>query len=181
MSLDPSLLHDLAAKAGTPFWLYEAGVVRQRIADVRFLTDGEGMQARFAMKACPATKVLREMQAAGIWIDAVSGNEVLRARHAGFAAGAEPPAGDSATRAMSFATTRCRSCWSSGILPNAGSPGMLAELASAGYRGPVSLRMNPGFGHGHVNACDTGGPSSKHGIWFAGLAETMAEAQPAAG
>ena len=26
--------------------------------------------------------------------------------------------------------------------------------------------MNPGFGHGHVNACDTGGPSSKHGIWF---------------
>ena len=27
------------------------------------------------------------------------------------------------------------------------------------------MRVNPGFGHGHVQACDTGGPSSKHGIW----------------
>jgi diaminopimelate decarboxylase len=28
------------------------------------------------------------------------------------------------------------------------------------------MRTNPGFGHGHVEACDTGGPSSKHGIWY---------------
>ncbi len=37
--------------------------------------------------------------------------------------------------------------------------------------------MNPGFGHGHVNSCDTGGPSSKHGIWFQDLDETAALAQ----
>jgi diaminopimelate decarboxylase len=55
------------------------------------------------------------------------------------------------------------------ILPNPGSPGMIAQLAEAGYAGPISLRVNPGFGHGHVNACDTGGPSSKHGIWFGDL------------
>src|SRR5690606_25038470 len=34
------------------------------------------------------------------------------------------------------------------------------------YRGPIGLRVNPGFGHGHVQACDTGGPSSKHGVWI---------------
>src|SRR6185436_15675434 len=51
-------------------------------------------------------------------------------------------------------------------LPNIGSPGMIAQLAAAGYRGPVSIRINPGFGHGHINTCDTGGPSSKHGVWF---------------
>jgi diaminopimelate decarboxylase len=33
----------------------------------------------------------------------------------------------------------------------------------------VSIRVNPGFGHGHVNACDTGGPSSKHGVWLTDL------------
>ena len=43
---------------------------------------------------------------------------------------------------------------------------MVAQLASLGYTGPIALRLNPGFGHGHVQACDTGGPSSKHGIWF---------------
>ena len=37
--------------------------------------------------------------------------------------------------------------------------------------------MNPGFGHGHVNACDTGGPSSKHGIWWTDLLPVKQEAE----
>ena len=74
MNHSPALLRSLAEKVGTPFWLYDARVVRQRIADIQFLTDTDGVQARFAMKACPATKVLKEMKAANIWIDAVSGN-----------------------------------------------------------------------------------------------------------
>jgi diaminopimelate decarboxylase len=63
-----------------------------------------------------------------------------------------------------------------GVLINIGSPGMLRDLEAAGYRGPVAIRVNPGFGHGHVNACDTGGPSSKHGIWFENAGEVAAEA-----
>jgi diaminopimelate decarboxylase len=42
---------------------------------------------------------------------------------------------------------------------------MIEDLQAVGYRGPIGIRLNPGFGHGHVSACDTGGPSSKHGIW----------------
>ncbi|MCX6976407.1 MAG: hypothetical protein NTX04_00405, partial [Verrucomicrobia bacterium] len=85
-------LLSLATKVGTPFWIYDASVVRQRIADIQFLTSAEGLQARFAMKACPATKILREMLGANIWIDAVSGNEVLRALHAGYPSDHTPPA-----------------------------------------------------------------------------------------
>jgi diaminopimelate decarboxylase len=55
------------------------------------------------------------------------------------------------------------------VLPNVGSPGMIDELRGAGYRGPIALRVNPGFGHGHVESCDTGGPSSKHGVWHEAL------------
>jgi diaminopimelate decarboxylase len=51
------------------------------------------------------------------------------------------------------------------VLPNVGSPGMIEELRRAGYLGPIGVRVNPGFGHGAVESCDTGGPSSKHGIW----------------
>ena len=40
------------------------------------------------MKANSCWKVLEAVRAAGLWIDAVSGNEVLRARRAGFAMGA---------------------------------------------------------------------------------------------
>ena len=65
------------------------------------------------------------------------------------------------------------------VLPNLGSPGMVGELARAGYRGPIGLRVNPGFGHGHVPACDTGGPSSKHGIWWNQVADTARAAAQA--
>src|SRR4029079_19521174 len=57
---------------------------------------------------------------------------------------------------------------------------MLDELRGAGYGGPIAVRVNPGFGHGHVHACDTGGPSSKHGIWFQDL-EQASDAAKAAG
>ncbi|KAB2642760.1 MAG: diaminopimelate decarboxylase [Verrucomicrobia bacterium] len=161
------LLRSLAAQVGTPYWIYDARVIRQRIADIQFLTDSDGVQARFAMKACPATRVLREMHAAGIWIDAVSGNEVLRALHAGHPGGHTPPV--IALTADVFRDNALDVILQHGVLPNIGSPGQIADLTRAGYAGPISLRVNPGFGHGHVNSCDTGGPSSKHGIWFADL------------
>lgn len=56
---------------------------------------------------------------------------------------------------------------------------MIRDLAAAGYRGKISLRVNPGFGHGHVNSCDTGGPSSKHGIWYTDVPATQAAAAAA--
>lgn len=177
MRLDPELLQRLAARVGAPFWIYDAAVLRRRIAEIRQITAGPGLQARFAMKACPATKVLREMHAAGIWIDAVSGNEVLRALHAGYSGGHQPPA--ILYTSDVFRDNARDVILQHGILPNIGSPGMLRDLEEAGFRGGVSLRVNPGFGHGHVNACDTGGPSSKHGIWHEDLGEVLKTAQKA--
>jgi diaminopimelate decarboxylase len=164
MSHSPELLHRLADTVGTPFWLYDAARLRQRIADIKFIAGTPGVQARFAMKACPVTRVLKEMAAAGIWIDAVSGNEVLRALRAGHAAGNDPPV--ICFTADVFRDNALDVIMEHNVLPNVGSPGMVDALRHAGYRGPVSMRINPGFGHGHVNACDTGGPSSKHGIWL---------------
>ncbi|MES2705335.1 MAG: diaminopimelate decarboxylase [Verrucomicrobiota bacterium] len=174
-SHDPALLRRLAETTGTPFWLYDASVIRARIEAIKAIASGEGVQARFAMKACPATKVLKEMAAAGIWIDAVSGNEVLRALRAGHAAGQEPPV--ICFTSDVFRDNALEVVLENNILPNIGSPGMIRELAAAGYRGKISLRVNPGFGHGHVNSCDTGGPSSKHGIWHEDLANANAAAE----
>jgi diaminopimelate decarboxylase len=177
MTLNPELLQKLAKTAGTPFWLYDAATLRQRIADIKFITDSPGVQARFAMKACPATKILQEMQKAGIWIDAVSGNEVLRALAAGYQGGQEPA--QVALTCDVFRDNALDVVLKHGVLPNIGSPGQIQDLVKAGYKGGISVRVNPGFGHGHVNACDTGGPSSKHGIWFEDFAEINKAAQAA--
>src|SRR5262249_37601886 len=75
--LDAVDLEAVAARVGTPFYLYDAATLRQRIADVKAIADGDGIQARYAMKACSLRRVLEVMRDAGVWIDAVSGNEVL--------------------------------------------------------------------------------------------------------
>jgi diaminopimelate decarboxylase len=110
------------------------------------------------------------MQQSEIWIDAVSGNEMLRAMHAGHAGGQTPPV--ILYTSDVFRDNALEVVLQKEILPNIGSPGMIDQLAAAGYKGDVSIRINPGFGHGHVNSCDTGGPSSKHGVWSGDLKET---------
>src|SRR5665213_3145933 len=95
-----------------------------------------------------AAKVLGRVRGAGLWIDAVSGNEVLRARRAGFAMGAQPPV--VMLTADVLRDNALTVILAHGVLPNIGSPGMIDELHGAGYSGPVAVRVNPGFGHGHV-------------------------------
>lgn len=172
---DTARLRRIADAVGTPFYLYDAAVLRARIARVRELTAAAGLQARYAMKACSAHLVLKEMRRAGIWIDAVSGNEVLRAKRAGFAMGSEPP--EVMLTADVFRDNALEITLREHVLPNLGSPGQVRELVAAGYRGPIGIRINPGFGHGHVQACDTGGPSSKHGVWLGDVDALAAEAR----
>lgn len=174
---DPAFLQRIADKVGTPFFLYDEEALRDRIERVAALTSGEGLQARYAMKALSIRPVLEAMQKAGVWIDAVSGNEVLRARRCGFAGGAEPPT--IVLTADVFRDNALEVLREEGVLPNIGSPGQLRELAAAGYAGPAGIRVNPGFGHGHVQACDTGGPSSKHGVWIDDVDELASAASQA--
>ncbi|HSP98753.1 MAG TPA: diaminopimelate decarboxylase [Candidatus Dormibacteraeota bacterium] len=161
--LDAVDLEAIARRVGTPFYLYDAATLHRRIADVQAIAPGDGIHARYAMKACSLRRVLEVMRDAGVWIDAVSGNEVLRALAAGFPAGPRPPV--VLLTADVFRDNALTVVLEHGVLPNIGSPAMLDALQRAGYRGPIGVRVNPGFGHGHVQATDTGGPSSKHGIW----------------
>lgn len=177
MELSRYALAALADRVGTPFYLYDAAILRQRLRALAALTDGPDLRARYAIKANPAAKVLEQVRQAGLWIDAVSGNEVLRARRAGFPMGNQPPVvmlTVDVLRDNALATVLAE-----GVLPNVGSPGMIDELRAAGYNGPIALRVNPGFGHGHVQSCDTGGPSSKHGVWHDDLAPVRAAAAAA--
>jgi diaminopimelate decarboxylase len=156
-------LESLARQVGTPFFVYSADVLRQQIAKVRAAAPGGDVQARYAMKACSTRRVLETIRTHDIWIDAVSGNEVERARRAGFPGGCHPPV--ILFTADVFRDNALAAIAAQQVLPNLGSPAMLDDLQAAGYRGPIGIRLNPGFGHGHVQAVDTGGPSSKHGIW----------------
>jgi diaminopimelate decarboxylase len=177
LDLDTYPLSRLADEVGTPFYLYDGAELGRRLGDLAALTAGDHLQARYAMKANSSAKILSKVREAGLWIDAVSGNEVLRARRAGFAMGVRPPV--VMLTADVLRDNALTVILEHGVLPNVGSPGMIDELHGAGYTGPIAVRVNPGFGHGHVQSCDTGGPSSKHGVWYEALDRLRAQAAAA--
>ncbi len=170
-------LTELASRVGTPFYLYDAQALQATVAGFARLVKGSGWVGRYAMKANSARAVLECVREAGLWIDAVSGNEVLRAMRAGFPGGSDPPV--IMLTSDVFRDNALSVVLEHGVLPSVGSPGMVRDLCAAGYRGSISVRPNPGFGHGQVQACDTGGPSSKHGIWPDDLPDVRREAAAA--
>lgn len=56
-------------------------------------------------------------------------------------------------------------CVERNIHVNCGSPDMIEHLGRRAPGRKVTLRINPGFGHGHSRKTNTGGDQSKHGIW----------------
>ncbi|MBB5017737.1 diaminopimelate decarboxylase [Chitinivorax tropicus] len=161
------LLHQLAEEFGTPLWLYDASVIRERIQALRAFDV-----IRFAQKACSNTHILRLMREAGVVVDSVSAGELERAFKAGFS-----PAGDPAGIVFTadlLDRPTLEQVVAQRIEVNAGSIDMLHQLGqrSPGHR--VWLRINPGFGHGHSNKTNTGGENSKHGIWHTQLPQALA-------
>ncbi|MBE4853127.1 diaminopimelate decarboxylase [Enterobacter hormaechei] len=149
----------LPAEFGCPVWVYDAQIVREKIAALHQFDV-----VRFAQKACSNIHILRLMREQGVKVDSVSLGEIERALAAGF----DPQADSDAivfTADLIDDATLAR-VHELQIPVNAGSVDMLEQLGqvSPGHR--VWLRINPGFGHGHSQKTNTGGENSKHGIWY---------------
>jgi len=161
-ALNPELLADLARTHATPLWVYDAALIRQRIAELRRFDT-----IRFAQKACSNTHILSLMREQGVLVDSVSLGEVERALHAGYTLGGEPSeivfTADLLDRPTLARIVELK------VPVNAGSIDMLHQLGAVSPGHRVWLRINPGFGHGHSQKTNTGGEHSKHGIWHADL------------
>jgi diaminopimelate decarboxylase len=164
--VDPELCVRLAREYGTPYFLYDAAVIRAQIAKLRAFDV-----IRFAQKALSNIHVLRLMKAEGALVDAVSGGELERALRAGYG-GAGEPAGVVFTADVIDPDTLDRVI-ALDVPVNAGSADMLEQVGQRKPGHRVWLRVNPGFGHGHSRKTNTGGPWSKHGIWHRSLDEAL--------
>lgn len=165
--LNASLLWSLAERFGTPLWVYDAQLIRERIAALKAFDT-----IRFAQKACSNTHILRLMREQGVKVDAVSRGEVLRALAAGYTAGGVDS--EIVFTADLLDRDTLATVVEHGVPVNAGSIDMLRQLGATSPGHKVWLRINPGFGHGHSNKTNTGGEHSKHGIWHSELEAALA-------
>jgi diaminopimelate decarboxylase len=164
--IDPPLLERLAREHGTPLYVYDADLIRARVAELRGFDV-----VRYAQKAWSNVHLLRLLRAEGVCVDAVSLGEIERALRAGYDGRGEP-AGLVYTADV-FEAGVLERVVEIEIPVNAGSSDMLEQLGRRRPGHRVWLRVNPGFGHGHSRKTNTGGEWSKHGIWHAGLDEAL--------
>ncbi|MBI5364565.1 MAG: diaminopimelate decarboxylase [Planctomycetes bacterium] len=162
----PDLLRALAQEHGTPLFVYAADVIARRVRELAGFDV-----VRYAQKANSNLAVLAALRRLGCAVDAVSAGEIARALRAGYEPREIVYTADLFDRAALAAVARFP------VDVNCGSPFMLEQLARVRPGARVTLRVNPGFGHGHDRKVNTGGEHSKHGIWHAELAEVVARAR----
>ena len=171
----------LANEHGTPLYVYDAEMIRRRCRDLAAWDT-----IRFAQKACSNIAILDLVRRAGVMVDAVSTGEIHRALAAGYTAHAAagsvaadglPPVHPIVYTADIFDRDALDAVARLGIHCNCGSADMLEQLAARVPGASVTLRVNPGFGHGHSQKTNTGGEGSKHGIWHADIPEVLRRAE----
>ncbi len=149
---------ELARQFGTPTYVYDAAKIVERIEDLRSFDV-----IRYAQKANSNLAVLDLMRRNGVLVDTVSTGEIRRALAAGYRLGQDPP--EIVYTADIFDRESLQLVVEKDIPVNAGSPDMIDQLGEAAPGRNITLRINPGFGHGHSQKTNTGGEQSKHGIW----------------
>ena len=164
-SLEPDLIRTeiagvpvarLAEQAGTPVYVYDAAKFVQRIKDLAAFDV-----IRYAQKACSNLAILDLCRRHGVLVDSVSAWEIRRA---------ESPI---VYTADIFDREALDLVVEKGIHVNCGSPDMISQLGQRAPGSRITLRINPGFGHGHSQKTNTGGEQSKHGIWHEDLADCL--------
>ncbi len=160
---------DLAREFGTPTFVYDAACMVERIEALSCFDV-----VRYAQKACSNLAVLQLCRLNGVVVDAVSAGEIHRALAAGY-----PPTGDPPPivyTADVFDHASLELVMARDIAVNCGSPDMIDQYGQRRPGGEITLRLNPGFGHGHSRKTNTGGDQSKHGIWHEQLGECIERA-----
>ncbi len=163
---------ELAGKFGTPVYVYDGAKIAERLGELKLFDV-----VRYAQKACSNIAILDLVRRHGGLVDCVSAGEVHRALKAGFKPGqtAHPP--EIVYTADIFDREALDFVIEHDIHVNCGSPDMIDQYGERAPGRGITLRINPGFGHGHSHKVNTGGQQSKHGIWHEQIEDCLERAQ----
>jgi len=169
-SFNNEAIEGVANEFGTPVWFYDRSMIETRVRECQVFDV-----VRYAQKACSNLGILALMKKMGVVVDAVSAGEIVRALRVGYTGAGKVPG--IVYTADIFDADALALVREHHIPVNVGSPDMIRQLHEAGIKTELTVRVNPGFGHGHSRKTNTGGPLSKHGVWHENLTATLKLAQ----
>jgi diaminopimelate decarboxylase len=173
MSFDTQTLKNLAARHGTPLFVYDRNFLIDRAKSLTELSLPFGLTPRYAVKANNHPEIIKQLNDAGLSFDASSSYEVVELMEQGI---------DPAKISLSSQQPahNLPELLQAGVRYIATSLHQLELFVAAAPKGgEVGLRINPGLGAGHNNRTTTGGANSSFGLWNAYLLDALKMAQHA--
>lgn len=164
------VVKDVAARYGTPAYVYDEATLRTLARKVTSFEAPFGLVPRFAVKANPSRAVLRIFDSEGLAFDASTVWEARRVLAARI--GAAKVQITSQHLAEDFvdlvrAGARVTAC----------SLDQLDRFGRAFPGAAVGIRINPGAGSGGNNRTNVAGPAASFGIWHERLPQARALAE----
>jgi len=167
-------LSDIAARVGTPVYVYSTATMCRHVAALReALEPLADPLIAYAVKANPNSAVIATLAKAGLGADVVSGGEYRRAQAAGV------PADKIVFSGVGKTETEMRLALDGGLyqfnLESLAEAEMLSAVAVAmGRTARVGFRVNPDVGAGGHAKITTGAAENKFGIAIADAAAAYA-------
>lgn len=147
----------LAERFGTPLYVYNEALLRQRCRDMVGLSDHPGFRVNYSAKANTNPALLCIIREEGCFADAMSPGEL----HLNFLAGYTPS--EMLYVCNNVSAEEMKNAVDKGLLVSVDSLSQL-ELFGKVSSGKVMVRFNPGIGAGHSEKVVTGGKETKFGI-----------------
>jgi len=172
-SLDTSVFVQAAAQYGTPVYVYDEVMIRDRCRKTRSMPNPYGLTVRYAMKAQSTRAILQVIHSEGLCIDASSLNEVRRAVLADI-----PPKNIILTTQevpMGADRSELEMLIRQGLRYNVCSLQQLALISdfAAAENILLSIRIHPGVGTGETATRNTGDNYSCFGVHLSDLKEAL--------
>lgn len=149
---------DLIEKYGSPLYVYNESVLRQKIRDMKNLSTYKNFIVNYSAKANSSLAILEIAKDEGVHVDAMSPGEMFMELKAGF----EPKdifyiSNNVSREEMKFAIDN-------DILISVDSISQLKQYGEINPNGNVAARFNGGVGAGHHQKVITAGKNTKFGI-----------------
>ena len=148
----------LLEQYGSPLYVYNEKILRQRSAEMKSITDYPDFQANYSVKANSNLSLLRIVRSEGLQADAMSPGEIDVLERSGY----QPEEiffvpNNVSDEELSYALSRK-------ITTSLDSLDQLARVGVLAPGSDVAIRINPGVGAGHHEKVVTAGKKTKFGI-----------------
>lgn len=148
----------LAARFGTPLYVYNEALLRQRCRDLLGLSSHPGFHVNYSAKANTNPALLRIIREEGCLADAMSPGEL----HLNLLAGYTPD--EMLYVCNNVSADELKNAVEQGLLVSVDSLSQLELYGEINPGGRVMVRFNPGIGAGHSEKVVTAGKATKFGI-----------------